>query len=437
MTELSDATTQDATKTQQAADPATPVETLRTLAYSDDTTTRAAIASNPNTPLDTLLWMAKDYPHEFLHNPALALLLLEQPKLPERLQSLVPSLMRCEEVPLALLRALANAATPATGLYVVDLIEMHVQVFGELPPAFEQDKRIEKMIWSGLIEARNVPVALMKLYTLPDFFAPWLLVLLAEAAHWDWTQRDIHRIRVGLALCPDTPVSILCDLATRKYKGWREIRKRLALHPHMPPDILAMLANNCAGSTDRALAYNPHTPPPTLEKLAISSEATVRRAAARNVHTSSAMLEKLAHDREEIVRVAVATQRYTPAATLYLLAQDESPQVRMAVARNYHAPDNARDLLQRDADPKVRAALIRRKPHLPLLSPLLARADAGDMEAILALACHPYAPPDRLDLGYYESFDAIRLAIASNPRTPAAVLERLARAYDDGERTYT
>ena len=410
-----------------ASDPATPPETLSELARIGDASVRAAIACNPNTPVKTLLDVGSDYPHEFLRNPALPLLLLEQPDLPERLQPLVPALLRCEEAPATLLRALAASASLATGLYVLDLINLHVQSSGELPTSFEQDSHHEELIWSGLIEARHISGKLMKLYTLPDFLPPWFLALLAEATHWDWTERDIYRIREGLARCPDTPASILCDLGARKYKGWRQVHRRLALHPRTPPDILALLSRDYDIGVDRALAYNPHTPTPTLETLATFHETAVRRAVARNIHTPPATLHTLALDREEIVRLAVARQRYTPAATLLWLAQDESPQVRAALAHNRSAPSDARDLLEQDADPLVRAALIAPTPKYPPLESLLERIEAGhDLEAVVALARHFDAPADHLNLGYYESFGAVRLALASNPGTPPNILERMA-----------
>jgi hypothetical protein len=56
--------------------------------------TLAAVASNPNTPVETLLRLAGAYPEQFCANPALPLLLLENPNLlaempPARLRGLL------------------------------------------------------------------------------------------------------------------------------------------------------------------------------------------------------------------------------------------------------------------------------------------------------------------------------------------------------------
>lgn len=64
---------------REAKDPNTPKERLATLSQSDDADIRAALTENPSTPLPLLFELAILYPAQFLRNPLLPLLLLEDP----------------------------------------------------------------------------------------------------------------------------------------------------------------------------------------------------------------------------------------------------------------------------------------------------------------------------------------------------------------------
>ncbi|KAF3887348.1 MULTISPECIES: variant leucine-rich repeat-containing protein [Nostocales] len=67
------------TPEEEASDQNTPAERLRELAAKGNTTIRSAVAQNPNTPPDLLLQLFYFLPVEVLNNPAIPLLLLENP----------------------------------------------------------------------------------------------------------------------------------------------------------------------------------------------------------------------------------------------------------------------------------------------------------------------------------------------------------------------
>ena len=73
-----------------------------------------AIASNPNTPLELLIKLAKDYPNQFLKNPALDLYLLEDINLLAQMpESTFTSLLTTKQIPESfILFALNNRQTP-------------------------------------------------------------------------------------------------------------------------------------------------------------------------------------------------------------------------------------------------------------------------------------------------------------------------------------
>jgi hypothetical protein len=64
---------------QEAKDPNTPISRLLALWREQNPQILRALAQNPGTPVDKLLILAQRYPAEFLENPVLPLLLLENP----------------------------------------------------------------------------------------------------------------------------------------------------------------------------------------------------------------------------------------------------------------------------------------------------------------------------------------------------------------------
>jgi biotin carboxyl carrier protein len=78
-------TEQPAPEVLLAKDPATAPETLKALLSSTDPEVRRALAGNPGAPWGVLLPLIPEFPDAFWNNPALDLLLLEQPGLLARL----------------------------------------------------------------------------------------------------------------------------------------------------------------------------------------------------------------------------------------------------------------------------------------------------------------------------------------------------------------
>lgn len=64
-----------------ATNPSTPSDLLQKLSKYDDLETRRNVTLNPNTSTDILFKLAQYFPEEFLNNPILGLLLLENPNL--------------------------------------------------------------------------------------------------------------------------------------------------------------------------------------------------------------------------------------------------------------------------------------------------------------------------------------------------------------------
>jgi hypothetical protein len=75
-------------------------ELLRELATFKDARICQNIASNPNTPKDILFELAKEFPEEFLSNPILPLLWLENPDFAKDMPwYTISALLDCEKTP--------------------------------------------------------------------------------------------------------------------------------------------------------------------------------------------------------------------------------------------------------------------------------------------------------------------------------------------------
>lgn len=122
-----------------ALNPSASSELLRVLANGSDQATRQHVAVNPNTPTEVLKQLGDDFPKEVSRNPALPLLLLENPNIfneifkPQTLWSLV-----------------LDAKTPAEvlELLVIDLDLKGKQLTG-IPAEFCKLTKLKRLSLSG------------------------------------------------------------------------------------------------------------------------------------------------------------------------------------------------------------------------------------------------------------------------------------------------
>jgi len=116
-----------------AKNPCTPPKALKKLGSSRDKYTRKAVAGNPNTPADIMSGLGGQFPMELLGNPALDLLLLENPDL-------------FSEMPIGTLRALAKRENCPEGLLVY------------MARAHHQDENLQR----SLVQNPNTPLQVIE-----------------------------------------------------------------------------------------------------------------------------------------------------------------------------------------------------------------------------------------------------------------------------------
>ncbi|HEY7835787.1 MAG TPA: hypothetical protein VIG30_19615 [Ktedonobacterales bacterium] len=440
---------------RDAANPATPAATLEVLGRNADPLVRAAVAGNPNTRLAVLLTLAAQFPRQVLDNPALPFLLLERPDFPAAMSlETVGGLLRCEDVPRALLRPLLTSADPA----VRYLVALHVGLAAEPGGYHEWEELAFTRIFLRLATGEA-----QLLYELPGLFAPWLLDLLdgssgaerparsaGRRTHWFRQLQSGYPALDALAWCPDASPALLEHLAASLNET---VRAQVAAHPHTPLAVLMRLAGNRSSDVRSAVARSPRASLGMLNRLVKDPDHLVRRIVAYHPRLPMAQLRRQANDGDPALRIAAGQHARIDAATLEMLADDWDGGVRSAVARNPRTPAPLLAHLLTDDDPGVRASLAQ-NPCVP--ADVLAQLSRDEDAAVLdeaaqhprltapdrrrltadparhaALAANPRLSVKLLERWAGSDDPRVRRAVAANPRTPVVVLEQMACDQDD------
>lgn len=438
-----------------AANQRADTELLRELGDRQDPATQAAVAANPNAPLETLLRLAGSYPEQFCANPMLPLFMLEHPGLPASIP--VATLQRIlwyPQAPAFLLEWIAEHGSPE----VADEAKWHVNVAGEIAADSETIMRLA--IWKMPIASYNdLLLELLDLGAVPV----WMLEALIgngdkdvrrAVARSSGTPREALKLfwRLGASAdltmyAPPDP-TLDGDMLEWLAAGGVYACTLAARHPNASDAVLRRMANHRTARVRQAVAQHPRAPESTLERLAGDDEPGVRQAAARNARTPVRALLRLAQDPAADVRWTVARNLNTPPGTLALLAQDRRRIVRQGAARNPQTPIAALAGLTQDAEWRVRLALATNPASAPFTAQLAADAEwrvqralaqrpylpADLRAAILAQPCpahrHETAAPAARPEQRTDARANGRLAQAADRETPAAILIQLAEDDD-------
>lgn len=389
-----------------ASDPQTPPDALGALARRGGAYA-AAVASNPNTPVNLLLWLLKDHPDQVLTNPTWDLALLVNPTLVLRTGFMSHRAMAASP---ALTPLVAEALVEAN-----DYVAMRILVSNPACPPLILERFAVGLAADLRAQAASNPGT-----------PPRLLELLRKA---------------GAAEGKSPP-----DLAFSTITGDELVELSRALpwgrqvairHPHSPPALLAALARSGLMPSQLVhLLSNPACPRELLTELAVHESIQVRCEIARKLHItpealrllletsdqepwpltvallenptlSTEMIERLARDRLRIPWVARRVAAH-PSAPLHVLIaihdQGEVPEgLAVAFARNPAFP--AERLAQIDA---------AQSPHDRHFRALLAGRDDTDPGLLVQITgCN---------------YQHARQKALANPRLPEAwraLLERV------------
>lgn len=363
---------------------------MRALGGVTDRKALELMASDPDTSLEALAYLAGAFPEAFCANPVCTLLLLERPSLPAEME------------PTSLGRLLAFAGMPADFVAAVaaygppDMAaaaRMHIALAGEAGPDWRQE----------------LDAAVAAIPTLPA--------------------DDLLSVLLRLGLVPD----------------WLVARVDMALaQPAAEPDETAVAA---PPPTERELqAADPTLALEELLALADDEEARVRAAVVSNPRLGPEQLAELKRredglDNDPLVYRALAANQRTPPEVLRELTANRSALftgARRAVALNPQAPPEALELLA--DEPYASDIRLILASHPRLGADQRARMEQASIEAAISSGdpiyraiglSHPLAPADALAATARSPQWIERLALVFNPAAPAETLTHLA---EDGHR---
>ncbi|MEH2059718.1 MAG: hypothetical protein V7K97_26895 [Nostoc sp.] len=284
----------------------TSVVVLEELSLHPQPEVREAVARNPNTPIEVLLKLGKEFPDAITANPIFNLLLLENPDSHFVRLSLARSTTTSESAIARLSKIedeeilCAVARNPKTPLHILEQLL-------ENPPTFYDDENADEF--------------------------------------------DFDELFIAIVQNPNTSESLLLQLAER---GSSNVKMAIAQNPKAPLSLLNQFADWRNFRMHKAIARNPQAPSAILEKLAGENEKEIRDLVKNHPNvsetaiaiinfiegkpgTSIDLLELLASDRRASVRPLVATHPSTPAKVLEKLAQDTDPNVPPQAANNPNA----------------------------------------------------------------------------------------------------
>ncbi len=446
------------TPLERAEDAGTPPEELARLSLSRDADVRAAVARNPNTPLETLQRSMLRHADAVLENSILDFLGLEDANWVHALPAWARgALLRSAACPPGWLRAALDEHAPmddalmaaqnlnlagealqsviAGDAVVVETLHLHVAA---------------KPVDAGTLEARRVRAALnlerdvelLKDASSVGLLEPWVLEVCARAEDLDLALLAARHPRTdaatleGLALHADSDVraTVLTRELPADLRAWLEGLERAVL----PEDAPRLMAH----AHGRWLVARRSAEIALLEAVAADPDWRVRQACAQNPHADTATLEKLSSDVDKDVRVAVAAHPRTGRSALARLMLDAEAEVCAAARANPSAPRALEASLRKleENDPTLSGAVLERLSRRDDRLAQLAAAHVGAAPALLralsahsdwqtrrAVARHNHTPQDVLEGLALDSDYDVRATVAVNARTPSALLEAAAR----------
>ena len=361
-----------------AANPVAPADVLRELGTSRDPAVLAAVCANPNTPIETLLVLAGEYPAQFCANPVFPLLLLEYPNFPNEMPAdALLHVLRYDAVPASFLAWLRTYGSPA----VIEAAQLHVNTLGDVADWAE----------CAAVALRNTPFPgyhdslreLESLGAIPDLLAPLLVVHAAELAAPDESYHtplapptsvimldldhldaaadaDDVAVREAVARHPATPVALLHRL---EFDDATRVRQAVAANPNTPSEMLHRLMIDGI-HTRLIVAHNPNTAPNTLLRLAADSYAPIRRAVIEHPNASAAVRDQVlihlllmcAGSDEPLYRLLVHAHPQTPLRYLEAGVAAADWRCRYALTHNPAVSRAILVMLSRDGNALVRAA---------------------------------------------------------------------------------
>jgi uncharacterized membrane-anchored protein YhcB (DUF1043 family) len=458
---------QDLSKAQNAA---TSPNELKQLA-GETKAIRRAVVQNPNTPLDVLYQLAEEFPREFLENPGLPLLLLENPRLFEQIPTralakllqlddlptfflekatyaVKIAVLRFKKVPLHVLQEFAKDKYSDVRAKVAKHPNASPELLAELAhdtnahtrQAVAENEKTPKEVLDYLAMDVREEVQSCTAHNINT--SPEALWMLLTSHHWSPRRVAVEKVskeelvmwrsvwddKDGFYSLSNRERNLTEEQRNKFIKGGLGAVLLVATDLCTPPEVLHSLASYPDRSETKllatALVNNPNTPMKTFELLAYAERFSVRETAASSKNISPALLSSLSSESDSAVLSAVAANPNTPHEILQKLSAHLDSHVRRSIAENPSVTAALIESLANDESPVVQATAA--KHALCAKETLLRLSKHVDLSVLSAIAANPNTPDAAFeDLCNNPMRDSLMYHLMNNPSFPIRLIEAL------------
>jgi hypothetical protein len=315
--------------------PDAPKEILEELSRSKKSELWCVLARNPSVPLERLLILADKFPWEFMKNPVIPLLLLEDPGL---------SMMSDE-----LLTQIVSYSTEALDMFWSAVEQRPSVLLSVAYKSHQKESILRRILKTNAEEA--IVAAIQNAGATPEIF---------ELA----SQHPSISVRISAL---GRPLSIE-TLERLSMDSSADVRKCVAVHRQLPEPTLRRLSQDEKLSVIAAVVNNVSSPVALLEEIFARGLAIAPALFAQNPNTPSEILLKIAQQ-ENTCLFELAQNIKTPLRALQIILferyNSESPiRILGALATNPNA-DTAmlQELITRGSFARRHVALNENTPH--------------------------------------------------------------------------
>ena len=273
------------------------------------------IALHPNTSPKTLIELFPNCPEQVLNNPALDLILLENPDFLEQLCKSYDYIYSLAKLPTFFVEWAVNHPQQSIRSLIADNHYIPIDDLQKL--AHDVGYKVRISVASNVcISNRNF--------------------------EWRYGESATNRT---VNLHPDAALKIICQLAQDKYFNVRYV---VANNTGTPSYIIEQLSFDPHPSVRNAVARNSKVSEEVLRRLVKDKDPTVVEAVARNLSIPHDLMEICAASKNKKIRYSVAENPKATKSILIKLASDVDTIVRQEVANNSNTPPEIIEQLARE-----------------------------------------------------------------------------------------
>jgi hypothetical protein len=318
--------------------PATPPDILKLLSSNSSVLVREQVTENPNTPLKVLFHLGSQFPKQLLKNPALPLILLENPNAFAEIptQALL-KLLEQPEAPYPLLEWSAAHTSIEVRRKTAQNAHTPIEALERL--AGDQDPSVREAIYKNKSAAPVIQL----------FWRMGASLDLSSASvqpHLTVTSTDLERLASGggfarylVSRHPNTTEAALQTLA-QNFQNDVPLRLEIAQHPKTPRDVLRVLLVDIQAHIRALAVKHANVPKDFVETLyRLGADETLAEYKKPDLKLSKDELLELLEGASHWVKTLIARHPNVPVAILQQLSTDPALDLKLAIAHNPTTPN--------------------------------------------------------------------------------------------------